>query len=146
MEISQFLSVNIGQICLKVWKVLDTKSTLHVCLYVVCVFRVMYYNRLQYIIIYYKILEYIRKLQMCCPILLLQYRTTMTTTSETPLLCLYVFCGFYVIFYNILRYITVYYSIYYNILEYIIIYYNILEHIRKLQMCCPIFCYNIGRQ
>ena len=68
MEISQFLSVNIGQICLKVWKVLDTKSTLHVCLYVVCVFRVMYYNRLQYIIIYYKILEYIRKLQMCCPI------------------------------------------------------------------------------
>ena len=78
--------------------------------------------------------------------ILLQYRTTMTTTSETPLLCLYVFCGFYVIFYNILRYITVYYSIYYNILEYIIIYYNILEHIRKLQMCCPIFCYNIGRQ
>ena len=70
--------------------------------------------------------------------ILLQYRTTMTTTSETPLLCLYVFCGFYVIFYNILRYITVYYSIYYNILEYIIIYYNILEHIRKLQMCCPI--------
>ena len=68
MKISQFLSVNIGQICLKVWKVLDTKSTLHVCLYVVCVFRVICYNRLQYIIIYYKILGYIRKLQMCCPI------------------------------------------------------------------------------
>ena len=73
--------------------------------------------------IYCNILEHIRKLQMCCPILLLQYRTTMTTTSETPLLCLYVFCGFYVIYYNILHYITIYYTI----LQYITLYYNILN-------------------
>ena len=53
-----------------------------------------------------------------------QYCTTMTTILETG-----VFCVFYVIYYNIIQYITIYYSI----LWYIMIYYNILEDVTKLQ-------------